>query len=162
MADSEALPATASEVIRDAMAAKHDQAILPGYLQVKFTKKGEATPFYAIDSCAYSDYLSHHFNVINFKGILYIYDAKKSLYRQHLNEIDTHIRDTFVEYRMADRFPVVLKDVTAHMHSMGNYPEYPFNNSPDTIPVSNGIVKINYDTGHTEILPHGQEHLFYL
>ena len=113
-----------------------------------------------IDFAQYSDYLANHFSIIYFNKTLYIYDSGRCLYRAQTNEIETHVRNTCTQWDVTARLPTVLVEIKAHITSMGCYTEYPFNSSTDTIPVENGVIKINYDNGIIELLPHSPSHLF--
>lgn len=113
-----------------------------------------------IDFAQYADFLKNEFSIIYFNKTLYIYDNGKNIYRPQTNEIETHIRDTFVKWNVTSRLQSVLLEMKAHLTSMGCYSEYPFNTSVDTIPVENGIVKLNFDDGVITLLPHHPCHLF--
>ena len=113
-----------------------------------------------INFAQYADFLKHKHSIIYFNKTLYIYDHGQNLYRQQTNEIETEIRDTFVRWDIYGHLPSVLLEMKAHLTSMGCYSEYPFNNSSDTIPVENGVVKINYEAGTTSLLRHDPAHLF--
>jgi phage/plasmid-associated DNA primase len=113
-----------------------------------------------IDFPQYSNYLANHLSIIYFNKTLHIYDSGECLYRTQTNEIETHIRNTCVQWRVTARLPSVIIEMMSHLTSMGCSPEYPFNCSTDTIPAENGIIKINYDDGTINLLPHGPTHLF--
>lgn len=113
-----------------------------------------------IDFAQYANFLKHRHSIIYFNKTLYIYDDGKHLYRPQTNEIETHIRDTCVQWNVTSRLQSVILEMRAHLTAMGCYPDYPFNSSSDTIPVENGIVKINYDEGSISLLNHHPNHLF--
>jgi phage/plasmid-associated DNA primase len=113
-----------------------------------------------IDYNYYSNFLANHFSIVYFNETIYIYDHGSNLYRPQTNEIETHIRNTLIEYRVNTKLPDAIRETMAHITSMGCYAMYPFNKSPNTIPVDNGIVKINYEDETIELLPHSPEHLF--
>jgi putative DNA primase/helicase len=177
---------TSTTVINDAMAAKNKDR--PGYIfDIKDKKTSEVTET-LFDCSKYSTYLSQTFNIKNFKGMLYIYDSSKKIYKQQENELNTHIRNNYIKWNVSKPLQSWLREMESHIKSMGNEDEYPFNTSTDTIPVTNGIIKINYDmkmgfecddvsiVKETELgiiktpkprvykyitlLPHGPEHLF--
>jgi len=132
----------------------------PDYIFEFTDNDGEPTGKFGIDYKKYSEYLKQHFRIIIFKNNLYIYDRERCLYKQHTNEIKTHTRDTFINYDISGKLASIHNEVTAHIISIGCEPEYPFNKSPDCIPVQNGIVKISYDTGKIELLSHAPAHKF--
>jgi putative DNA primase/helicase len=113
-----------------------------------------------INFAQYANYLQNHLSIIYFNKCLYIYDSGRHLYRAQTNEIETHIRDTCIQWNVTARLQSVTLEMRAHLTAMGCYTEYPFNNSIDSIPVENGIVKINYDDGTIKLLGHGPSHLF--
>jgi putative DNA primase/helicase len=108
----------------------------------------------------YADFLKHHFSIVYFNKTIFIYDDGNHFYRKQTNEIETHIRDTVVQWNVSGKLVSILNEMMAHITSMGCYMEYPFNMSRDTIPVENGIVKLDYDKGTISLLPHGNSHLF--
>lgn len=156
----------AARIASDALALIKAQEVVkekcsphPRYIYTTVNKiTGDSTV--RIDYAGYSSFLKSHFNIIFFNKTLFIYDDYAHLYRQQTNEIETHIRNTCVEYRVSGKLASHLLELKAHLTAMGAYPEYPFNISSDTIPVENGIVKINYETEEITLLPHGPEHLF--
>ena len=121
-------------------------------------KTGNTTT--CIDYSIYADFLKNHFNIVYFNKTLYIYDHGEHYYRQQTNEIETDIRNTYVNYKVSGKLASIITEIHAHVTAMGSYSEYPFNTSTTTIPVENGIVKINYTDGSIELLPHSPEHLF--
>jgi phage/plasmid-associated DNA primase len=108
----------------------------------------------------YADFLTNLFSIKYFNKVLYIYDHGDHYYRPQTNEIETHTRDTIIRYGVSDKLPTIIIEVKAHLTAMGCFTDYPFNRDGDKIPVENGIVKINYETGETELLSHSPEHMF--
>lgn len=175
----------AKKLVSEALAAKNKDR--PHYIfDVINDKTGEvdATLF---DCSKYSEYLSQLFNIKYFKETIYIYDAKKQIYKPNENDINTHVRDSYTKWNVSKQLQSWLREITAHITSMGNEDQYPFNTSLNKIPVINGIVEINYDTKsgydydalstigqsfdeikipgkhvkhHVKLLEHGPEHLF--
>lgn len=174
----------AKTVIRDAMAAKGGR---PFYIYDVANDDGEITST-NFDCSKYSQYLADIFNIKNFNGTLYIYDERKQIYKQHQNEIQTHIRDNYVKWGVSKLLQAWVREITTHITSMGNEETYPFNTSINTVPVANGVIEFDYDTKTgldydslsfihqsfdgtvktpdidfkrcVKLLPHGPEHLF--
>ncbi len=119
---------------------------------------GETKSF--INYAQYSDFIKHHFSVVYFNKTLYIYDDGDHLYRPQTNEVETHIRSTCVQWGINGKLQSILQEMKAHLTSMGCHSEYPFNVSTDSVPVENGVVKINYDDGSIKLLSHGPSHMF--
>jgi phage/plasmid-associated DNA primase len=134
--------------------------VRPDFIYEGKDTDGEPTGKLYINFVKFSNYLHRTFRIVNFKGMLFIYDRENHVYKENLNEIATATRDVYSMYGITGKLPAILNEIEAHIKSMGNESEYPFNNSVDTIPVINGIVKINYDNGTVELLVHGPEHRF--
>lgn len=113
-----------------------------------------------INYALYSDFLKNHFHIVYFNKTMFIYDFGSNLYRKQTNEIETHIRNTCIENGVGGKLASHMLELKTHLTAMGGYSDYPFNNSITSIPVGNGIVKIDYDTDAITLLPHGPEHLF--
>jgi len=113
-----------------------------------------------IDCAQYADYLKNFHSIVYFNKTLFIYDHGEHFYRAQTNEIETHIRNTCINWNVTAKLPSVLIEMKAHITSMGCYTEYPFNCSIDSIPVENGVVKIDYENGTTTLLSHGPTHMF--
>jgi len=148
--------ATASEVIKVAMAAKNGG--VPYIYETEDEKTHKITV--RINYAMYSDFLKNHFNIIYFNKTIFIYDFGLHFYREQTNEIETHVRDTCIKHNVSGKLVSHLLEIKSHITSMGAYTEYPFNTDTTTIPVENGVVKIDYDNESTTLLQHGPSHLF--
>jgi phage/plasmid-associated DNA primase len=113
-----------------------------------------------INVIEYSDFLTNLFSIKYFNKVIYIYDHGNHYYRPQTNEIETHVRNTIIKYNASEKLPILLTEIKTHLTAMGCFTEYPFNCDGNKIPVENGIVKINYETGETELLSHSPEHMF--
>jgi len=161
----------------------------PDYiLDIVDKKTGVPTGKRYIDYGKYAKFLKTFFNIINFNKQLYIYDKKQHFYKINENEIETHIHETRDKYVVVEKLNTLEREMRVQLLSMGCETKYPFNMSENTIPVKNGVIKINYsayiddvsfiresnfDTIKTpkqtdpfpsgkryELLPHSPEHLF--
>lgn len=112
------------------------------------------------DYAGYSAFLKNYFNIVYFNKTIYIYDNGLHFYRQQTNEIETHVRNTAIEYNVSGKLTTHIQEIKSHITSMGSYTEFPFNCDTSAIPVENGIVRINYDTEDIVLLPHGPSFLF--
>lgn len=147
----------ASSVIREAMSAKHDKV---SYIsEVVVDEKTGETKNVLVYS-AYADFLKNYFSIIYFNKTLYIYDDGLHFYRAQTNEVETHVRVTCQKFSIGGMLSTHIREVRAHITAMGCHTDYPFNCNTSTIPVENGIVKIDYDTEEISLLPHGPQHLF--
>jgi phage/plasmid-associated DNA primase len=169
--------------------ALEDQS-LPIYIYREIDEEtGEETGF-KLDYIKYSDFLSETYGTVYFNKKIYIYDEDRHIYKPSTNEIETHIRNTVVEFGIPALLTKVIPEILKHLMSMGSYDEYPFNCSNDTLPVINGILKFHKERitlkpdynalsyiGSSfkmirtprhrinlrdciELLPHGKEHRF--
>lgn len=154
----------AQKIAQNALALikKQDSVAQPTHPPYIYSVSDEKTgkTITKINYAGYSDFLKNEYHIIYFNKTIFIYDFGSHLYRQQTNEIETHIRNTCIEFGVAGRLVSHLLELKSHLTSMGSYSEYPFNCSTTTIPVDNGVVKIDYDTGDVSLLPHGPEHLF--
>lgn len=140
---------------KDPLAIKEE---VPEYIIMGMDKNGNVLN--KIDYFKYSTYLKEKFHVFYFNDELYLYDFANNVYRKQTNDIETHIRTTCEKYNITGYLYIHIKNLISHLSSMGFCPDYPFNYHPSQIPVKNGIVNINYETGEVSLLPHGPEHLF--
>jgi len=145
-----------STIIREGLNARHG---LPPYIYEIEDEKTKSRIAY-LNYAAYADFLKNHFNIVYFNKTIYLYDHGLHFYRKQTNEIETHIRDTCISYSIKGKLVSHITELKSHITSMGCYTEYPFNLSSDSIPVENGIVKINYTDGSIELDQHGSSHMF--
>jgi hypothetical protein len=143
---------------------------LPDYIYPIIEKNNDISG-YGIDYVKYSNFLAELYGVVFFNKQIYIYDTISHIYKPSINEVETHIRDTVVKYKIKSKLTQIIPELLKHLSSMGGYSEYPFNNVSDELPFLNGIVKIcknkikieggkvNLDECIT-LLPHGKEHKF--
>lgn len=151
-----------------------EKAKLPPYIYQVYDEETGELKGNIIDDVKYSNFLADKFGTIYFKGNqkLYVYDQKDRVYVASTNEIETHIRDTIIEYNISAKLVKCVPEIIKHLTSMGNVKDYPFNCSSDTLPVLNGVIKIDRskvvigDNGRINLkdciilLPHGKEHKF--
>lgn len=97
------------------------------------------------DYIKYTDHLHRDLHVHNFMKNLFIYDEKTKVYKNHINQIETHVRETVKKHNIPGRLVSIEQEVTAHMKSMGCTGEYPFVGKFGTIHVLNG--SLDLDTG---------------
>lgn len=117
----------------------------PPYVVAVFDPETGELSHYVLDYVKYSDFLHSTFHVYNFQGSLYIYDSKQGVYKTHLNQIETHIRNTCKEHDVIGKLSSHEKELLVHLTSMGNVDDYPFIGTFGTIHVRNG--SLNLSTG---------------
>ena len=148
---------TAIDVIQ---AVSQSKAGIPSYVYEKVVNKESGETKTYINFASYANFLTNHFSIVYFNKTIYIYDDGLHYYRQQTNEIETHIRTTVIKYQVPGKLSSIIVELKTHITAMGSHTDYPFNNDTQTIPVENGIVKINYDTEEVSLLAHGPQHLF--
>lgn len=153
------IAAAAIDLIKQQTKIVIQQNPTPSYIYSQTDEKTGKTSI-RINYAQYSDFLKNRFHIIYFNKTMFIYDYGLHFYRKQTNEIETHIRDTCIENRVGGKLASHMLELKTHLTSMGSYAEYPFNTSTNTIPVENGIVKIDYNLEEVTVLPHGPEHLF--
>ena len=118
-----------------------------------------------IEMKKYARYLQRALNIIYYPiaDELFVYDTKSHCYRKESvgNEIDITILKLLEEKDMdSSRLIYISEEIDKHLKSMENQEKYPFNTSTDTIPVKNGVLKLDYKNDTITLLPHGPEHHF--
>lgn len=104
-------------------------------------------------------YLRERFRVIPFNGTAFVYHPDQGIYQEDKGELNRVIRDIaeIVDYKEA--LTKAFREVMAYVMSHDVYREYPFNQGKNIIPVKNGVVLVDYDTGTHTLLPHSPENL---
>ena len=118
-----------------------------------------------IEMKKYARYLQNTLNIIYYPVAdeLFVYDNKSHCYRKESigNKIDIAILKLLEEKDMdSSRLIYISEEIDKHLKSMENQEKYPFNTSTDTIPVKNGVLKLDYKNDTITLLPHGPEHHF--
>lgn len=157
--DARRIAETALGILAKAQEAKQPFIQTPSYIYSVVDEKTKKVTV-KIDYAGYSAFLTNHFNIIYFNKTIFIYDHGLHFYREQTNEIETHIRNTCIEHEVSGKLASHILELKTHITAMGCYTDYPFNCDSETVPVENGIVKIDYSTGDISLLPHSPQHLF--
>jgi len=136
----------------------HQTATPPPYIWNSVSANGNVT--LKIDSPTYAHFLKNHFSVVYFNKTIYLYDHGQHIYRQHINEMNTHIFNTYETWGISGKYKELVSEILAMVTAIDCNTEYPFNQSSDKIPVENGIIKIDYTNGGVTLLPHSPDHKF--
>lgn len=149
------------KTIREAEAAEKQVRSndLPEYLY--YNDKGTI----CIEMKKYARFIQKELNIIFYPiaDQLYIYNKIQHCYRLESigNEIDSMILKMMEERDMdSSHLTWNSNEIKKHLRSMENQENYPFNTSKNCIPVKNGILKIDYDTGEVKLLDHSPEFHF--
>ncbi len=118
---------------------------LPSYVVECIDEDGEPTGNYTIDYIKYSDFLNRDLHIHNLSKTLFVYDKCTHTHREHVNQVETHCRDTFKQFSIVGKLTDAEREIVAHVRSMGCVAKYPFVGKFGTIHVLNGC--LNLDTG---------------
>ncbi|NLH78863.1 MAG: hypothetical protein GX465_17725 [Acidobacteria bacterium] len=103
-------------------------------------------------------YLRDRFHVIPFNGKAFVYHPDRGTYHEDKGELNQVIRDIAETVDYKESLTKAIREVLAYVMSYDVYRDYPFNQAKDIIPVKNGVVKIDYESGTASLLPHSPEH----
>ena len=98
------------------------------------------------------------FSVVAFNKTLYIY--RNGFYLENKGEIEAEIKTILATTGTNEQLTRITREVLAHLEATAPYRDYPFNRAPDLIPVVNGVLRIDYETGRPELLPHSPGYRF--
>jgi len=92
----------------------------------------------------YSDHLKYcEFHTVFFNKTLYIFDGDTSIFRPQTNEIQTHIRNTKIEWGITTGLKQAITEMLTHLTAMGSELQYPFTGTYGTIHVKNGSLDLS-------------------
>ncbi|OPX71324.1 MAG: hypothetical protein A4E36_00090 [Methanoregulaceae archaeon PtaB.Bin009] len=103
-------------------------------------------------------YLCSRFHTISFNKTLYIYEG--GIYRPNAGDLEARIREIIDRAVVKCSISRETRDILAYAMTYHRHLKYPFNRHKDLIPVANGVVRIDYPTGTSALLPHSPEFLF--
>ncbi|HNX18259.1 MAG TPA: DUF5906 domain-containing protein [Methanoregula sp.] len=109
---------------------------------------------------AIADDLHEQFNTVSFNKTLFVYDKERGIYRENAGDLEQAIRIIIEETGAKCSITRDTRDILAYLLATSPRLEYPFNQVKDMIPLENGILKLDAETGKGELLPHGPQHLF--
>lgn len=105
-------------------------------------------------------YLHRRYHTISFNKILYIYDKETGIYRQNAGDLEEAIRNIIESTGAKCSISRDTRDILAYLTATNRRLTYPFNQSRDAIPVKNGTIKLNFERGTAELIPHSPDYLF--
>jgi len=112
----------------------------------------------SIDVPAVADAVQEKYAVVSFNGALYIYN--EGMYRDNKREIEAEIKTIVRGAGTNEQLTRITREVLAHLVATEPCRDYPFNRVPNLIPVLNGVLSIDYETGAVTLLPHSPEYRF--
>ena len=105
-----------------------------------------------------ADYLKKKLNVLVYKNKFFVYD--NGIYKEGENRIKTELSKLLREIDYTGRETDLSLQVLHCIEFSEDIAEYPFNNYTNMVPVQNGIVKINWESGSMERIDFSPEYKF--
>lgn len=112
---------------------------------------------------AIAEEIALRYNVISYHDVLYVY--QDGYYQEGSRQIKSlahkilkNVGDDGNLYK--DSHETATREVIHRLRSEDPYFEYPFNDHGNIIPVLNGLVKIEYEQGTAELIPHSPYYRF--
>jgi len=110
------------------------------------------------EKCKHEAYLRDMFNVIPFNGKALVYHPESGTYMEDMGELSKVIHTIAEAVDYKESLTKAIREIMAYVMSFEVYRDYPFNQAKNIIPVKNGVVLVDYDTGTHTLLPHSPEH----
>jgi len=104
--------------------------------------------------------LIERYHIISFNGAIYQY--KDGIYKPIGSTLEKDIQRILLERGLSGKASITEPERQIQrfiIHETG-VDEYPFNTATNLIPVENGVIKINFETGEIVIIDHSHEHRF--
>lgn len=111
-----------------------------------------------IDESVVAGFIYEYHNVVSFNDVLYIY--RDGIYVRDDGTIKAEVKRFVDGCGTREPLTKVLREVREHLLATNPYPTQPFNHEPDLIPVANGVIRLDYETGEIERLPHSPAYRF--
>lgn len=112
----------------------------------------------SVDVPKAADHLYEQFHVVAFNGTLYVYGD--GIYRENKGQIETEIRRIVNEGGTNEQLTRITREVLAHLKAIAPYATYPFDQAPGRIPVANGVIAIDYESGAVTLDGHSPGYRF--
>lgn len=128
-----------------------------GFPKPAISQKPDDLPY---DYNNIADDLRNKEHVLSYKKTLFRY--KDGVYTEDEGYLDSLIVSSLIKrgIEAKDKVTIAAAQVRHYLTYGKVETEYPFNIYPDAVPVRNGILKINFLTGETELLPFSPEYRF--
>ncbi len=110
-----------------------------------------------------ADKIRNDLSTVFFKNIIYTYENGR--YVEGEESIKTEIARTVRGIKAANkRCKASVRgadgEISFYIKFHSPHKEWPFNNIPGMVPVNNGIIKMDFETGTAELVPHSPEYKF--
>lgn len=111
-----------------------------------------------IDDAAVADYLYERHATVSFNDKIYVYED--GTYGPDKGTVSGEVKRFIRECGTHEQLTRVLREVTAHLLATNPFTTQPFNLATNLIPVANGVISIDYETGRPELLDHSPGYRF--
>jgi len=113
-----------------------------------------------IDYYGIAKVLIEKYHLISFNRIIYQY--QDGIYKPIGVSIEREIQHILLERGLSGKASISQpqREIQRYIIHETGVDDYPFNTATDLIPVMNGVIKINYDTGDVSRIEHSYEHRF--
>ena len=146
------------ETIQSAKAEDKERSKLDRLTRTVFHKAGGETILLEHGEIAHD--LHDSFSTISFNRTLFVYDKESGIYRENAGDLEQAIRIIVEETGAKCSITGATRDILFYLLATSPQLDYPFNQVKDLLPLKNGVLKIDLQTGTAELLQHGPEHLF--
>jgi len=100
-----------------------------------------------------AEYLGKKYSAVAYKHTIFLYNPDTGIYFEDDGRLQSEVKRISDIVEKDANLTGTYKEIRFHLESARNSIDYPFNTAPDLIPVGNGIVKVNLETGESELLP---------
>ncbi|RPJ54370.1 MAG: hypothetical protein EHJ95_00280, partial [Methanobacteriota archaeon] len=109
---------------------------------------------------AIAEHLHEMFHTVSFKLAKTIYIYRDGTYRPDAGELGEEISRIIQKVGFKGSVTHEARDILFILSHINYQAEYPFNKVGDVIPVSNGVLHIDFTTGAVDLLPHDPGYMF--
>jgi phage/plasmid-associated DNA primase len=109
---------------------------------------------------AIASYLHRKFHTLSFNKQIWIYDQVYGVYRVDGGEVAEEIQEIIIRVGFSGSITKEARDIYFILLTVNRKNDYPFNHYPDLIPLNNGILKMDFEAGTSDLIPHSPQYLF--
>ena len=111
-----------------------------------------------VDDAAVADYLYEQHSIVSFNDHVFVY--QDGIYALDKGTVSAEVKRFIRECGTHEQLTRVLREVIAHLLATNPFTTQPFNLATNLIPVANGVISIDYETGRAELLDHSPGYRF--
>ena len=105
-----------------------------------------------------ADVLIARYEPVTFNGVVWIYDG--GLYRREQGEILSFVSEVARAALFEGSLTTAVREVTAYVAAHDPTPDYPFDNYPNALPLSNGVLIIDWEAETATLHPYAPKYRF--